>query len=64
MALSVSDVAKVALTIKTKDRVEIGGRTHYIDRTNRYVTALLMRDHFAATVRYFDGLKFLADCGF
>lgn len=64
MAFSQRDFSKVAESIKVKERFEIGGRVHYLDRTNRYMIALFMRDYFAATVPMFDGLAFLRACGF
>lgn len=64
MAFSQRDYTKIAEQIRTKDKVEIGGRVHYLDRTNRYLIALFMRDYFAATVPMFDGLAFLRACGF
>lgn len=64
MAFTPRDWEKVALAIRTKERFEIGGRVHFLDRTNRYMIALFMRDYFAATMRMFDGVAFLTACGF
>lgn len=64
MAFTRKDFEQVALAIRTKDKVEIGGREFFLDRQSRYMTALLMRDYFAMRDKMFDGLAFLRLCGF
>jgi hypothetical protein len=64
MALSNRDYVKAANAIRAKEKIEIGGKTHYIDRRDRYIIALFMRDHFQASDKLFDGLAFLTMCGF
>ncbi len=64
MAFSRKDFEKVALGIRGKEKVVLGGRQFFFDRQAKYMTALFMRDYFMSVDPLFDGNAFLTMCGF